>query len=70
MMLALMQEKQYEKTSENKHFNDAIATIKAMHELNRDDARAKDILKRLVVTWHQKNPNANPDAKPNDGGKK
>jgi len=41
----LMQQKQYEKTSDNKHFNDAIATIKAMHELNRDDPRAKEILR-------------------------
>jgi len=49
------------KTSDNKHFNDAIATIKAMHELNRDDPRAKEILRGLLVTWHQKNPNAKPD---------
>jgi len=29
--------------------------IKAMHELNRDDPRAKEILRGLLVTWHQKN---------------
>jgi hypothetical protein len=57
-----MQQKQYEKTSEDKHFNDAIATVKAMHELNRDDPRAKEILRGLLATWHQKNPNAKPDA--------
>jgi tetratricopeptide (TPR) repeat protein len=66
LMLALMQQKRYEKTSDNKHFNDAIATVKAMHELNRDDPRAKEILTGLLVTWHQKNP----DAKPDDAEKK
>jgi tetratricopeptide (TPR) repeat protein len=61
LMLALMQQQQYEKTSDNKHFDDAIATVKAMHQLNRDDPRAKEILRGLLVTWHQKNPNAKPD---------
>jgi uncharacterized protein HemY len=62
MMLALMEQKQYEKTSDNNHFNDAMATIKTMLELNKDDPRAKEIFRSLLVTWHQKNPNANPNA--------
>jgi tetratricopeptide (TPR) repeat protein len=58
MMLALMQQKQYEKTSEDKHFNDAVASVKAMHELNRDDPRAKGIFGDLMKLWYQKNPDA------------
>ena len=46
--------------------DNAIATIKTMHEMNRGDARAKNILQELLMLWHQKNP----DAKPDDGGKK
>jgi hypothetical protein len=62
MMLALMQQKQYEKTGEVKHFNNAIATLTTMQELNRGDARTKDILRQLQVLWYQKNPDAKPDA--------
>jgi len=69
MMLALMQQKQYKITGDDKHFNNAIATIKTMHEMNRGDARAKNILQELLMLWHQKNPDARPDAKPNDGRK-
>jgi hypothetical protein len=29
-----------------------------MHELSRDDVRAKQILERMLEVWHQKNPNA------------
>ena len=29
-----------------------------MHELNRDDPRARAILERMLQVWHQRNPNA------------
>ena len=62
MMLALMQQKQYEKTNDTKQFNDAAATIRAMFELNRDDPRGKQILQGLIATWRQRNPDAKPEA--------
>ncbi len=57
-------------TGEEKPLNAAMESIKQMHELNRDDPRAKQILERLLVVWRERNPSAKPDAKPGDGGKK
>jgi tetratricopeptide (TPR) repeat protein len=66
MMLALVEEKRYEKTGENKNFNDAVDTLKRMHELNKNDVRAKQILERLLSLWRQKNPNEKGVAQPPD----
>jgi tetratricopeptide (TPR) repeat protein len=58
MALALLQEKRYIETGDDKQFNAAVESIKTMHELNRDDPRAKQILQRMLEVWHEKNPNA------------
>jgi tetratricopeptide (TPR) repeat protein len=58
MALGLLEEKMYTETGEEKQFNAAVESIRKMHELNRDDPRAKAILERLLQVWHQKNPNA------------
>jgi hypothetical protein len=29
-----------------------------MHDLNKEDPRAKQILERLLGVWHERNPNA------------
>jgi predicted CXXCH cytochrome family protein len=58
MALALLEEKRYIETGDDKQFNAAVDSIKTMHELNRDDPRAKQILERMLEVWHQKNPNA------------
>jgi tetratricopeptide (TPR) repeat protein len=59
MALALLEEKRYLETGDEKQFNAAVQSIKTMHELNKNDLRAKQILERLLATWHEKNPNAN-----------
>ncbi len=61
MALALLQEKQYGETGDEKHFNAAVQSLKTMHEMNKVDLRAKQILERLLAAWHEKNPNAKPD---------
>jgi tetratricopeptide (TPR) repeat protein len=58
MALALLEEKRYIETGDDKQFNAAVESIKTMHELNRNDPRAKQILERMLEVWHQKNPNA------------
>jgi tetratricopeptide (TPR) repeat protein len=50
MALALLQEKQYELSGDFEQFKTAARTLKAMHDLNPDDPRAKQILQRLVQT--------------------
>ncbi len=70
MALALLQEKRYMETGDEKQFNATVESIKTMHELSRNDPRAKQILERLLATWHKRNPDANPGAKPNESEKK
>ncbi|MFO0792190.1 MAG: multiheme c-type cytochrome [Pirellulales bacterium] len=50
MALALLEEKRYEQTGESKYFDSAAEAIKAMHELNAGDDRAKQIFIRLMQT--------------------
>jgi tetratricopeptide (TPR) repeat protein len=58
MALALLEEKRYTHTNETKYFNAAAETLKTMHDLNKEDPRAKQILERLLGVWHERNPNA------------
>jgi tetratricopeptide (TPR) repeat protein len=58
MALALLQERRYELSGDEKYFNDAVLSLKAMLELSRQDPRAKQIFERLLGTWQQKNPGA------------
>ena len=48
-------------TGDEKQFNAAVESIKKLHELSRNDVRAKQILERLLAVWHKKNPNAKPN---------
>jgi hypothetical protein len=64
MLLTLLQEKRYEKTGDEKYFNAAVLSLKRMHELDKNDPRAKQIFERLLGTWRQKNPNAKPPGVP------
>ena len=60
--LALLQEKRYKDTGDEKHFNAAVKSIETMHKLIRDDVRAKQILRGLMAAWHEKNPDAKTEA--------
>lgn len=61
MALALLQEKRYLETADDKQFNAAVETIKKMHDQNRNDIRAKQILERLSAIWRERNPQAKPE---------
>jgi tetratricopeptide (TPR) repeat protein len=54
MALALLQEKQYDETGDEKQFEAAAQSLKVMHDMNRDDPRAKQILIRLLNTRNEK----------------
>jgi predicted CXXCH cytochrome family protein len=61
MTLALLQEKRYEQTSEEKYFNDAAHSIKKLVDMQPKDERAKQIFLRLMQTYQAKHPE---EAKP------
>jgi len=50
MALALLLEKQYEKTGDEQQFQAAVRSLTKLHDMNRDDPRAKQILIRLQET--------------------
>ena len=50
MALALLQEKRYSETGDENQFEAAAQSLKVMHDMNRDDPRAKQILIRLLDT--------------------
>ena len=68
--LALLQEKRYGQTGDTKYLNAAAESLQRLHEMNKDDVRAKQIAERLRDEWRKRNPNAKPDAKQDGGGKK
>ncbi len=48
MTLALLQEKRYELTGDDKYFNEAIKSIEQLHKLDPADVRAKQIFQELL----------------------
>ena len=54
MALALLQEKRYDLTGDDAQFNAAVLSLKELHDMNKDDPRAKQIAARLVGTRQQK----------------
>jgi tetratricopeptide (TPR) repeat protein len=54
MALALLRVKQYDETGDEKQFEAAAQSLKMMHDMNRDDPRAKQILIRLLETHKEK----------------
>jgi hypothetical protein len=56
MALALLQEKRYEQTGDEKFFNDAAHSIKKLHDMQPDDQRARQIFLRLMHTYRTKHP--------------
>ncbi len=60
MALALLEEKRYEETGDERQFNAAIQSLAALRELNRDDPRAGQILMRLQETRKQREPASGP----------
>lgn len=57
MALALLQERRYELTGEEEHFQSAIESLRKLHELRPDDPRAQQILARLAETRRAKQAN-------------
>jgi predicted CXXCH cytochrome family protein len=63
MALALLQERRYELSSDEKYFHDAVRTLKKMNELLPSDPRAKQILLRLIATQRSReNPATSPQS--------
>ena len=58
MALALLQERRFELTGDEKQFKAAMLSLKALHALNPDDPRPEQILKRLLETWSKSHPDA------------
>jgi tetratricopeptide (TPR) repeat protein len=54
MVLALLHERRYELTGDERQFELALDSLKKLHELNRDDPRAAQILERLGETRRSK----------------
>jgi tetratricopeptide (TPR) repeat protein len=54
MALALLQEKQYEISGDEKLFEQAVLSLKKLHEMQESDPRAKQILLRLSETHREK----------------
>jgi tetratricopeptide (TPR) repeat protein len=57
MALALLQERRYEQSGSELHFNAAVESLKSLHDLQPADPRAEQILVRLVNTRRSKNAN-------------
>jgi uncharacterized protein HemY len=56
MALALLQEKRYEQSGDDKYFNDAVNSLKQLHDMQPQDERAKQIFIRLLQTRGAKHP--------------
>jgi len=54
MALALLQERRYELTGEEEHFQSAIESLRTLHDLRPEDPRAQQILARLAETRRAK----------------
>ena len=54
MALALLQEKRYEQTGDENHFNAAVRSLRTLFDMNREDPRSKDITVRLLQTRNAK----------------
>src|SRR5205814_1398500 len=60
MALALLQERRYNDSGNEDQLRATMKSLKALHDLNKDDPRAKLILQRLSATWQEKHPDATP----------
>ncbi len=54
MALALLQERRYDISGDEKHFDAAVLSLKELHEMNADDPRAQQILERLMAARSDK----------------
>jgi predicted CXXCH cytochrome family protein len=54
MALALLQEKRYELSGDDAQLKAAATSLKMLHDMNKDDPRAKQILNRMLGTRQQK----------------
>jgi predicted CXXCH cytochrome family protein len=62
MALALLHEKRFNETGDEKQFNAAMLSLRSMLELNKQDPRARSIFQRLLGAWKEKHPDAKPPA--------
>jgi len=63
MMWALLEEKRYVLTGDEKQFDAAVLSLKKLHEMNPADPRAKQIAERLMETRNTRQPDAKPPGK-------